>query len=858
MRLSDLQKGQSARIVRVHGAGAFRKRILEMGFVQGQEVTMLGRAPLGDPYRFEVMGYCVTLRREELLLIDVEPIAPQAKAQQTPTTDATPLTHDSTTETDLQPRQPRPEGKGGKPSKTIRVALVGNPNSGKTSLFNFAAGAKEHTGNYSGVTIESKTAHFTHGDYTIAITDLPGTYSLTAYSPEERYVRNFIDREKPDVVINVIDTTNLERSLYLTLLLREMGARVAIALNMYDEFQEQGGRINRPVLTDMLGVVSTPTVGRTGRGIDALLDSVVALYKRSNTPPVDVIGNYGEAIAKATGSIGAALETLAKREGWTQQTTRYYALKILERDAEVTELIESQLQNESSKITISAAITSFEKSAGKDSETYLTDTRYAFIAKVMQRAYTKGRISKQKRLQDRIDRVLMHRWLGLPIFLFLMYLMFWITFTVGEYPKGWIEGGVEWLGELLNEAMPAGPLLDMLQGAVIGGVGNVIVFLPHIMILFLCISLLEDSGYMARAVFVIDRVMRGVGLHGHSFIPLVMGFGCNVPAIMATRAIADRKVRLVTILVNPFMSCSARLPVYVLFISAIFPKQPGLVLFGIYTFGVALALLTALLFRKTLFRGAETPFVMEMPPYRMPTLRATLRHMWSKAVQYLHKMGTVILVASIIIWFFSYFPASTPRDEEFAARSEQSEQRLAALATTTTTAPDSAAIAETEVLKDSLQRELSQIANERTALQQRNSLLGRLGQAVEPAIEPLGFDWRIGVGLLSGFAAKEVVVSTLGALMQMGGDQDEESVMLRERVRTVRVEAGPRKGELLFTPIVVLALMAFVLLYVPCIAAIAAIKKESGSWRWALFSVVYSTALAYIFALVIYQVGSLF
>lgn len=851
MRLSDLRKGERAQIIQVRGAGAFRKRILEMGFVQGQEVTMLGCAPLGDPYRFEVMGYCVTLRRDELLLIDVVPVGPAAEPHgpqrgcEAPPQDEEPA---------LLARRRGAEGKR-KPLKNIRVALVGNPNSGKTSIFNLAAGAREHTGNYSGVTIESKTAHFTHGDYTIAITDLPGTYSLTAYSPEERYVRNFIVRENPDVVINVIDTTNLERSLYLTLQLREMGVKVAVALNMFDEFKEQGGRINRLVLADTLGVVSTPTVGRTGLGIDALLDSVVSLYERHDADPVDVIASYGAPIDSAMKAVGAALEPLAKQEGWTLQSVRYYALKTLERDREVLEHVEGQIPDGRDRTAIHNVIGALEKRVGVDCETYVTDTRYAFIAKVLSRAYAKGAESKQQRQQHRIDRVLMNRWFGLPIFFALMYLMFWLTFTIGEYPLGWIEDLVNWLDQILVAYMPDGPLRDLLQGAVIGGVGNVIVFLPHIVILFFCVSVLEDSGYMARAVFVIDRVMRSVGLHGHSFIPLVMGFGCNVPAIMATRAIADRKVRMATILVNPFMSCSARLPVYILLIYSIFPKQPGLVLFAIYFLGIALAMLMAWIFRKTLFRGAETPFVMEMPPYRMPTLRATLRHMWGKAVQYLHKMGTVILIASVIIWFFSYFPSTTPRDGEFAARTERLEQQLLAFADRPTS--DSLNSASVKTMQDSLRREIALVDNERTALQQRNSLLGRLGQVVEPAIVPLGFDWRIGVGLLSGFAAKEVVVSTLGALLQTGGDVDEESVLLRERVRSVRVEAGPRAGELLFTPVVALALLIFVLLYVPCIAAVAAIKKESGSWKWALFAVVYSTGLAYILALLVFQVGSI-
>lgn len=851
IQLDGLEKGGSARIVRVRGAGAFRKRILEMGFVQGKEVTMLGRAPLGDPYRFEVMGYCVTLRRDELKLIDVEPLDGAQKEMRHHEELEMPLAEEEVAHEAMA----KGEETKAKPSRTMRVALVGNPNSGKTSLFNYAAGAKEHTGNYSGVTIESKTAHFTHGDYTIAITDLPGTYSLTAYSPEERYVRSFITLEAPDVVINVIDTTNLERSLYLTLQLREMGVKVALALNMYDEFQEQGGRLNRLVLGDMLGVVSTPTIGRTGLGIGKLLDSVVALHEQGDAPRTDVIGEYGDTVAKAIAAVSEALAPLAKVKNWTQEELRYYALKALERDKEITQRFEAGALGAHSLEAIASAENALEKESGEDSETHITNVRYAYIDKVMRRAYAKGTKKRQKKLQEKVDKIITHRWLGLPIFFALMYLMFWLTFTVGEYPLHWIENLVNWLGVLLTTYMPAGPLRDLIQGAVISGVGNVIVFLPHIMILFFCIAVLEDSGYMSRAVFLIDRVMRSVGLHGHSFIPLVSGFGCGVPAIMATRAIADRKVRMTTMLVTPFMSCSARLPVYVLLIYSVFPKQPGLILFGIYLLGIAMAMLMAWVFRKTLFRGSDTPFVMEMPPYRIPTLRATLLHMWRKAVQYLRKMGTVILLASIIIWFFSYFPSSTPRDEEFAAQSERIEGQLAACASAGQTSGEQSP--DQVERQDSLQRELTRIANERTALQQRNSLLGQLGRAIEPAIRPLGFDWRIGVGLLSGFAAKEVVVSTLGALLQTGGDVDEESVLLRERVRTVTVESGPRAGELLFTPLVALSLLIFVLLYMPCVATIAAVRKESGGWKWALFTAFYTTAIAYLMAMLVYQVGSL-
>lgn len=854
MQLNELRKGESARILRVHGTGAFRKRILEMGFVQGQEVTMRGRAPLGDPYLLTVMGYCVTLREDELRLIDVEPLAAKSESS------ARTLEDDegaAGSAEDVFKESASQEGKAlQKPSRVIRVALVGNPNSGKTSLFNFAAGAKEHTGNYSGVTIESKTAHFTHGEYTVAITDLPGTYSLTAYSPEERYVREFITKESPDVVINVVDTTNLDRSLYLTLQLREMGARVAIALNMYDEFQSQGGRINRLVLGEMLGVVSTPTVGRTGLGIRNLLDSVVGLYERGTGGSVDVVSEYGETVVSSVATVQKALSSLAEVERWSVQETRHVALKLIEKDQEITQRIQTASLDATSRAAIGDAIQALEKQTGEDSETYVTDARYAFIARVVQRAYTRRLRKEQKSLQNKIDGVLTNRWLGLPIFFGLIFLIFWLTFTVGEYPLQWIESLVGWIGGLVETYFPAGPLRDLIEGAVIGGVGNVIVFLPHIMILFFCIAMLEDTGYMARAVFLIDRVMRGVGLHGHSFIPLVMGFGCNVPAIMATRAIADRKVRLTTMLVDPFMSCSARLPVYVLLIYSLFPSHHGALLFGIYLLGIAVAMLTAWIFRKTLLRGDDTPFVMEMPPYRVPTLRSTLLHMWRKASQYLRKMGSVILLASVIIWFFSYFPATTPRDEEFEQRTEQLENRLALYAGGNgSTDGDTLTMQEQ---RDSLKRELAVVANERMALQQRNSMLGRVGRAIEPVIEPLGFDWRIGVSLLSGFAAKEVVVSTLGALLQTGSDVDEESVLLRDRIRTVRVEAGPRAGDLLFTPLVALTMLVFVLLYVPCIAAVAAIKKESGGWRWAAFAVCYSTSLAYLLSLLVYQVGSLF
>lgn len=851
MRLDELRRGERARISRVHGAGTFRKRILEMGFVQGQEVEMLGKAPLGDPYRFEVMGYCVTLRREEAGLIEVVQIAGAGDVE---SLGGGEYVEQPAGEGGLRSASSR-TGKtdGGSARREIRVALVGNPNSGKTTLFNRATGMRERTGNYGGVTIDSKTARFTHGDYLIILTDLPGTYSLTAYSPEESYVRSFLDKGRPDVVINVADSTSLARSLYLTLQLRELGLKVALALNMYDDLKSCGGRINRVKLGEMLGVLCTPTVGCSGLGVSELFDSVVALHEGFVGRDTDVIQAYGIDIAGRVQAISGLLSSQARREGWSDRTTRYYSLRALERDREFEEELSAGAISEGAREGIRQEVDSLEKSMGADSETCVTDARYAYVSKVLRMTYVRGAHQKQKEQQRRIDRILTHRWFGLPIFFALMYFVFWLTFTVGEYPLQWIERAVNWLGLAFSERMESGPLRDLISGALIGGVGNVVVFLPHIMILFFCLSLLEDSGYMPRAVFLVDRIMRSAGLHGHSFIPLVMGFGCNVPAVMATRAIADRKVRMVTMLVNPFMSCSARLPVYVLLIYSIFPKYQGLILFGVYFLGIAVAMGVSLLFRKVLLHGADAPFAMELPLYRMPSLRASLRHMWHKAAQYLRKIGTVILLASAIIWFLSYFPSTTPQDAEFSARRDQLEQELALLAGAA--CADSASVGVME-FRDSLRQSLAEVSNARLALQQRNSLLGRIGRAIEPAIEPLGFDWRIGVSLLSGVAAKEVVVSTLGALLQVG-DADEESVLLRERVRTVRVEHGARAGELLFTPLVALSLLVFSLLYMPCIATIAAIKKELGGWGWALFAALYTTALAYVFSLLVYQIGSL-
>ncbi len=839
MKLSELGRLQKARIVRVGGHGAFRKRILEMGFVEGQLVEMVCRAPLGDPTRYRIMGYEVALRTAEARLVDIEPVHLEEQdtgsaslGQELPSLEPALDWH----------KEKTPKGED---ARTVTIALVGNPNCGKTSLFNFASGAHEKTGNYSGVTVDAREGHLDYGGFHIRIIDLPGTYSLTAYSPEERYVREYILSSKPDVIVNVVDSSNLERNLYLTLQLREMGARCVVALNMWDELVERGDYLNRLRLSELLGVSCIPTNGRTGKGIGQLLEAVISSYREHFIPIASPFEHYDPLLVEVSKTVRTQADPLFGRK-----LSDYEVLKLIEGDPELVSLLESQGGNRALSSTLEQATQRLRDATGKDAETYCTDVRYSFLRKIIQQTFVAAPEKKQRSLKHRIDGVLTHRVWGLPIFLFLLWFMFWSTFTLGQYPMDWIEAGVGALGDLVREWMAAGPLRDLITDGIIDGVGSVIVFLPQILILFLFISLLEDSGYMSRAVFLIDRTMRSFGLHGRSFIPLVMGFGCNVPAIMATRTIEDRKVRLATMLVNPFMSCSARLQVYILFVNLVCPSYAGTALFCVYMFGVLVALLVAFLLRRSLLRGNESPFVIELPPYRIPTVRSSLHHMWEKGVQYLQKMGSVILIAALLIWFLGYFPRSSSQDHIYAQRIEELTKAY------TPAAEDTAdRVAELAAQRDSA---VYRVECEWESVRQRESFLGRLGTTIEPAIRPLGFDWRIGVGLLSGIAAKEVVVSTLGVLLQLGEDNDENSPALREKLPQVTWDSGDKQGEPLFTPLASLALLVFVVLYVPCIAVITAIRRESGSWWWALFAAFYSTAIAYLAALLVYQIGSLF
>lgn len=825
MRLSELQTGEKGVIIKVMGHGGFRRRIIEMGFIKGKTVEVLLNAPLKDPIKYKIMGYEISLRRQEAAMIEVMS-EEEARESMQETHFHDPIAEDiPVSEAKLK------EIASGK-RRTINVALVGNPNCGKTSLFNVASGSHEHVGNYSGVTVDAKEGHFDFQGYHFRLVDLPGTYSLSAYSPEELYVRKHIIDETPDVIINVVDAGNLERNLYLTAQLIDMNVRMVVALNMYDALLHSGNTLDHKKLGQLFGVPIVPTVSRTGKGIDNLFHVIIGLYEGADFVgqkegiqdeamreyrewhdkyvPDHKYGSHDEETHDFDGksyirhihinhgpelerSIDAVREVICKNENIRYKySTRFLAIKLLENDKDIEQRVISTLPNGEEVIRVR------DKEAGRirlsmneDSEQAITDAKYGFITGALKETYTEK--NQNTEMFTRIvDSIVTHKIWGFPIFFVFLYLMFECTFVFGEYPKGWIEWLVEQIASLAETFMPAGPLKDLIVDGIIGGVGGVIVFLPNILLLYIFISFMEDSGYMARAAFIMDKIMHKMGLHGKSFIPLIMGFGCNVPAIMASRIIESRKSRLVTILINPLISCSARLPIYLVMIGAFFPSKASLVLLSIYVTGILLAVLMARIFSRFIVRGDDAPFVMELPPYRMPTAKSVLRHTWEKGAQYLKKMGGIIMIASVIIWFLGYYP--------------------------------------------------NHDAYSTTAEQQENSYIGQIGKAIEPVIEPLGFDWKMGIGILSGIGAKELVVSTLGVLYT--NDDDIESVDLADRIP--------------ITPLVAYGYMLFVLIYFPCIATVAAIKNESGSWKWAAFTICYTTLLAWIVAFLVHQVGGVF
>ena len=790
MFLSDLKTGESAVILKVLGHGGFRRRILEMGFVRGQRVESVLNAPLRDPIKYRLMGYEVSLRRSEAAMIEVLTLDEARRMH---------LGEGVTT----SPNEDDIEQVINQKIREINVALVGNPNSGKTSIFNALSGGHEHVGNYSGVTVDAKCGSCRYKGYKINITDLPGTYALSAYTPEELYVRRHLMDEMPDVVINSVVASNIERNLFLTTELIDLNPKMVVALNMYDELESSGAHLDYEQLGRMIGVPMVPVVARNGKGLDALLDEVILTFENENPKVRHIHIKYSPSIEAEALSLAREMkrhiEELPKCF-----PPRYWAVKMLEGDSSVEDLLSHCEHYPMWLVLRDKAVVRIKTDLGEDVESAITNEKYGFIEGALAETYSPS--SKDaNRPTSIIDRIVTHKWLGIPIFMLIMFLMFWSTFTLGAYPQEWIEMLFTWLGDTVGGLMSEGPLRDLIVDGIIGGVGSVAVFLPNIVILYLFISLMEDSGYMARAAFIMDKLMHLAGLHGKSFIPLVMGFGCNVPAIMATRTIESRSSRLITILINPFMSCSARLPVFILLAGTFFPEHAGVALFCIYIFGGVMAVFTARVLRRFMFGADETPFVMELPPYRVPTLQATFRHMWERSEQYLRKIAGLILVAAVVIWFLSYYPRPTH-----------------------------------EVQPTMTEQEVMMAHSE-------NSYLGRIGKVCEPAMKPLGLDWRASVALVSGAAAKEIVVSTLGVLYSVE-DADGNGATLSQHLI--------RSGN--YSQASALAMMIFVLLYFPCIATIAAIAHEAGGWRWALFSVVYNTLLAWVVAWGAYQIGVLF
>lgn len=819
MNLLQLQVGEKAIITKVKGRGAFRKRIIEMGFIAGKEITAVQRAPLKDPVEYNIMGYNVSLRNSEAALIE---IVSESEAKNF---------HGNGNGLSGIPGELLLHETAKRKVKTIHVALVGNPNSGKTTIFNYASHSRERVGNYGGVTVDAKEARFRMGDYQFIITDLPGTYSISAYSPEELFVRDFIFGNLPDVVVNIADASNLERNLYLTTQLIDMDIKVVVALNMFDDLERHGDALDYESLGKLLGIPFVPTVASKGKGIRDLFNKIIEVYEDREKTLRHIHINYGETFEKAIADLQEKIRITENDFITNNISPRFLSIKLLEKDKHTENRLQ-QCHNANEIInTAENHINRIEKEIQEDTESLITDARYGFISGAIMETF-RPNPDKRVRKSDLIDRLITNRFWGIPIFLFFMYITFFATFKLGQYPMEWIEWAVDAASSQINAVMADSWFKDMLVQGIIGGVGGVIVFLPNILLLYFFISLMEDTGYMARAVFIMDKFMHRIGLHGKSFIPMVMGFGCNVPAILSTRIIESRRDRLITMLINPFMSCSARLPVYVLFISAFFVRYQGTILFALYFTGILLAIGTSLLFSKVFFRKQDVPFVMELPPYRTPTLRSILKHMWYRAEQYLRKIAGVILVASIIIWALGYFPR--PQSSELLK-------------------------ADDTVHATNIAHQTGESLSEHDyeLLQQENSYIGRLGRFIEPVMAPLGFDWKMSVAILTGVAAKEVVVGTLGVLYLEDPDDPESSASLISKLQSQTYMEGERSGQPVFNSIVAMSFMLFILIYFPCVGVLAAIKKESGSWKWPAFVVIYTSALAWLVSFAFYQVGLL-
>ena len=819
MKLSEARNNEPVVITKVLGHGSFRKRITEMGFIRGNEVRAIKDSPFKGPSEYKILNYNITLRKSEADQIEVIP-ASEFKKTSTDNYEGTIDRH-----IDLIDQSAR--------TKTINIALVGNPNCGKTTLFNFISGSKEKVGNYSGVTVDIHKATFKSGGYTFNFYDLPGTYSLTAYSKEEIFVRKFIYEQTPDIVINVLDSTNLERSLFLTTQLIDMDLRVIMALNMFDELEKNKLKLDKEELSKLVGIPLIPTVSSKGLGLDSLIEKVIEVFEGRDNFSRHIHINYGKELEK---SISNIRQKIKEDKPITDKiSSRFLSIKLLEKDNQVIKLLSNYSNfDEIQKVTLKE-IKKIELLENDDSETVIANAKYSFIAGALRETYSNKQ--KEKKTQsEKIDSVLTNRYLGFPIFTALLFFIFWTTFKLGAYPMDWIDAGVVALGNFVSNIIPDGMLNDLLVDGVIGGAGSVLVFLPNILILFFFISLLEGSGYMARAAFIMDNIMHRFGLHGRSFIPMIMGFGCNVPAILATRSMRNRGDRILTMLIIPFMSCSARLPVYILIISAFFQKYEAWVLIGIYAVGILFAFITAQILNKTVFKNKETPFVMELPTYRLPTFRNVVYHMWDKTQHYLKKIGTIILLGVIIVWALEYFPRRTENTAGFEKQIEQ--------------------ITSSEMPEIQKEDRVAEVNHAMESDRLINSYLGRTGKLIQPIMNPLGFDWKMSIAVVAGLPAKEIVVSTMGVLYQ--SQDGETTINLQQKLQNEVHQLGKHKGQAVFTTPAALAFIIFILLYFPCIGVVASIKNESGSWKWAAFSVFYTTALAWVAAFATYNIGMLF
>ena len=778
----------------------------------------------------------------------------------------------------------------------IRIALAGNPNCGKTTMFNNITGAKQHVGNYAGVTVEKKEGYKKFDGHELLFIDLPGTYSLTARSLDELVARNVIVNDNPDVIVNVLDASNLERNLYLAAQLLELEKPMVIALNMSDVAEDMGIKYDLKKMAEMTGATIVSTVGRTNIGTKELLEATVSVAASQKAPGVTI--NYGDLLE---GKISELVEEL-KQAGTVTYPLRWVAVKLLEKDADV---IGKVMRFENTEAVIEKAKAIREEIKDQvDLDVIFQEYRHRFAVEVYNTCLTQAPTQLETR-SDRYDKILTHRILGLPIFMVVMWLLFNFVNTVGAIPQGWIEDGFTALQAWVITVIPAGQLQSLISDGIIAGVGAVLSFVPLILLLFLGISFLEDTGYMARAAFVIDRVMRACGLHGKSFIPLLLGFGCSVPSVMGARILDNYKDRMVTILITPFMSCSARLPVYTLFAAAFFPPEwAGTVVFGVYALGIVFGIVFAKIFRKYLFAGEAEPFVMELPPYHLPTLKATLTHMFERGIMYLKKAGTFILAASILVWFITTYPMDVEYSKDYDALHDQVAQTYemkdaetlahfgiatdeqkdqvneivdnmkSTVADATTQAENAGEAApEIEVEDDSeapelfndikeqneqlfpvawsmyknsvnLDDENQKLDEAKNSEKLEQSYAAMFGKAINPVLKPLGFDWKIGVSLVAGLAAKEVVVSTLGTIYAVGGDTDHPQAL------TDYLQNDPH-----FTPLIALTLMLFILIYPPCIAALAVIKRETGSWKWMLFMFCYENTFAWIACFIFYNIG---